>query len=137
MLEAGLGIDERMVCRDDLSADGGRAQARRLLALPDAPTAIVAGNDAQAFGVLQALSEAGLRAPDDVSVIGFDDVPVASWATPALTTIRQPLAAMAATAFRMLSGDLPAVVQEPHHLELATSLVVRDSTAPPRRRYIA
>jgi len=133
MLEAGLGIDERIVCRDDLTADGGRAQARRLLALPDAPTAIVAGNDAQAFGVLQALAERGLRAPDDVSVVGFDDVPVASWATPALTTIRQPLAAMAATAFRMLSGDLTAVVREPHHLELATSLVVRDSTAPPRR----
>ena len=66
------------------------------------PTAIVAGNDAQAFGVLQALGERGLRAPDDLSVVGFDDVPVASWATPALTTVRQPLAAMAATAFRML-----------------------------------
>jgi DNA-binding LacI/PurR family transcriptional regulator len=132
MLEAGLGVDERMVCRDDLTALGGRAQARQLLALRDAPTAIVAGNDGQAFGVLQALAERGLRAPDDVSVIGFDDVPVASWATPALTTIRQPLAAMAAAAFRMLSGDL-AEAREPHHLELATSLVVRDSTAPPRR----
>ena len=66
------------------------------------PTAIVAGNDAQAFGVLQALGERGLRAPEDLSVVGFDDVPVASWATPALTTVRQPLAAMAATAFRML-----------------------------------
>jgi DNA-binding LacI/PurR family transcriptional regulator len=133
MLEAGLGVDERMVCRADFSAAGGRAQARRLLALPDSPTAIVAGNDSQAFGVLQALGELGLRAPDDVSVVGFDDVPVAAWATPALTTIRQPLAAMAAAAFRMLSGDLPAVAQEPHHLELATSLVIRDSTASPRR----
>jgi len=132
MLEAGLGVDERLVRRDDLTAAGGRAQAQQLLALPDAPTAIVAGNDAQAFGVLQALAERGLRAPDDVSVIGFDDVPVAAWATPALTTIRQPLAAMAAAAFRMLRGDLPAVAQEPYHLELATSLVVRDSTAPPR-----
>jgi DNA-binding LacI/PurR family transcriptional regulator len=133
MLEAGLGVDERLVCRAEFTAAGGRAQARRLLALADAPTAIVAGNDAQAFGVLQALAERGLRAPGDVSVIGFDDVPVASWATPALTTIRQPLAAMAAAAFRMLSGDLPAGVQEPHHLELATSLVIRDSTAPPQR----
>ena len=132
MLEAGLGIDERLVCRDDLSAAGGRAQGQRLLALPDVPTAIVAGNDAQAFGVLQALADRGLRAPADVSVIGFDDVPVASWATPALTTIRQPLAAMAAAAFRMLTGGLPAAEQEPHHLELATSLVVRESTAPPR-----
>jgi DNA-binding LacI/PurR family transcriptional regulator len=133
MLEAGLGVDERLVCRDDLSAAGGRAQGQRLLALPDGPTAIVAGNDAQAFGVLQALADRGLRAPADVSVIGFDDVPVASWATPALTTIRQPLAAMAAAAFRMLTGGPPAAEQEPHHLELATSLVVRESTAPPRQ----
>jgi DNA-binding LacI/PurR family transcriptional regulator len=100
----------------------------------NAPTAIVAGNDSQAFGVLQALAERGLRAPVDVSVAGFDDVPVASWATPALTTIRQPLAAMAAAAFRMLSGDLAAGADEPHHLELATSPVIRDSTAAPRGR---
>ena len=133
MLEAGLVVDERLVRRDEFTAAGGRAQARRLLALPEAPTAIIAGNDAQAFGVLQALAERGLRAPGDVSVIGFDDVPVASWATPALTTIRQPLAAMAATAFRMLRTDLPAVAQEPDHVELATSLVIRDSTAPPVR----
>jgi DNA-binding LacI/PurR family transcriptional regulator len=133
MLEAGLGVDESLVRRDELTAAGGRAQARRLLALTHAPTAIVAGNDAQAFGVLQAMAERGLRAPDDVSVIGFDDVPVASWATPALTTVRQPLAAMAAAAFRMLSGAMPGVAQEPRHLELATSLVIRESTAPPRR----
>jgi DNA-binding LacI/PurR family transcriptional regulator len=93
----------------------------------------VAGNDSQAFGVLQALGERGLRAPDDLSVIGFDDVPVATWATPALTTIRQPLAAMAATAFRMLHAQPPIGRREPHHVELATSLVVRESTGPPRR----
>jgi DNA-binding LacI/PurR family transcriptional regulator len=134
MLAAGLGVDERLVRRDDLTAAGGRAQTRHLLEFVDAPTAIVAGNDAQAFGVLQALAERGLRAPEDVSVIGFDDVPVASWATPALTTVRQPLAAMAAAAFRMLSGGVAAVAQEPHHLELATSLVIRESTAPPPAR---
>jgi LacI family transcriptional regulator len=107
-------------------------QARQLLALGEPPTAIVAGNDNQAFGVLQALGERGLRAPDDMSVIGFDDVPVATWATPALTTVRQPLAAMAATAFRMLQSDATAGAAEPHHIELATTLVIRDSTGPPR-----
>jgi LacI family transcriptional regulator len=98
----------------------------------------VAGNDAQAFGVLQALGEQGLRAPEELSVVGFDDVPVASWATPALTTIRQPLAAMAATAFRMLhapgtglSGAGLSGGGEPHHIELATTLVIRESTGPP------
>ena len=97
---------------------------------PDAPTAIVAGNDAQAFGVLQALAERGRRCPDDLSVTGFNDLPIATWATPPLTTIRQPLAAMAATAFWMLTSSDAEV--QPRHLELETTLVVRRSTAPPR-----
>jgi DNA-binding LacI/PurR family transcriptional regulator len=131
MLGAGLPADDELVCRDTFSVAGGRQQAMHLLGLADPPTAIVAGNDAQAFGVLQALSEFRLRAPDDVSVVGFDDLPVAAWAAPPLTTIRQPLAAMAAAAFRMLraSGADPAA--QAHHIELATTLVVRDSTAPP------
>jgi DNA-binding LacI/PurR family transcriptional regulator len=119
-----------LIRRDHFCAEGGRRQARELLALPQPPTAIVAGNDAQAFGVLQALGERGLRAPEDLSVVGFDDVPVASWATPALTTIRQPLAAMAATGFRMLRAPGAG---EPHHIELATTLVIRESTGPPPR----
>ena len=128
---AGLPADPALIRRDDFCASGGREQARRLLALPQPPTAIVAGNDSQAFGVLQALGERGLRAPGDVSVVGFDDVPVATWATPALTTVRQPLAAMAATAFRMLRAGMAGGAAEPHHVELATTLVIRDSTGPP------
>ena len=69
----------------------------------------MAANDAQAFGVLQAIAERGLRSPDDVSVTGFDDVPIATWATPPLTTVRQPLAAMAATAFWMLTSGAPRI----------------------------
>jgi DNA-binding LacI/PurR family transcriptional regulator len=125
---AGLAADGALVRRDDFAAAGGRRQAAALLGLAEPPTAIVAGNDSQAFGVLQALGERRLRAPDDLSVIGFDDVSVAAWATPALTTIRQPLAAMAATAFRMLR---PGTDPEPHHVELATTLVIRESTGPP------
>jgi LacI family transcriptional regulator len=130
MLEAGLPVDEQLVRRDQFSVAGGRQQATKLLAMADRPTGIVTGSDAQAFGVLQALGDLRLRAPDDVSVVGFDDVAVASWAAPALTTIRQPVAAMAATAFRMLRADEGATA-EAHHIELATTLVVRDSTGPP------
>jgi DNA-binding LacI/PurR family transcriptional regulator len=130
MLDAGFTMDGHLVRHADFTAAGGRDQAWQLLALPQPPTAIVAGNDAQAFGALQAISQRGLRAPDDVSVVGFDDVPVAAWASPALTTIRQPLAAMAAAAFRMLYAN-PGGIAEPHHIELATTLVVRDSTGPP------
>jgi DNA-binding LacI/PurR family transcriptional regulator len=128
---AGLPTAGELIRRDDFCTEGGRRQARELLAMAQPPTAIVAGNDPQAFGVLQALGERGLRAPDDLSVVGFDDVPVASWATPALTTVRQPLAAMAGTAFRMLHGRPGA--GEPHHIELATTLVIRESTGPPPR----
>jgi DNA-binding LacI/PurR family transcriptional regulator len=131
MLEAGLPLDDRLIRLDDFSVMGGRRQAAQLLDMPERPTGIVTGNDAQAFGVLQALGDLKLRAPDDVSVVGFDDVPVASWAAPALTTIRQPLAAMAATAFRMLRAGEGAAAAEAHHIELATTLVVRDSTGPP------
>ena len=130
--DAGLALDERLVRRGEFAVADGRARGAELLALADPPTAIVAANDSQAFGVLQALGERGLRAPDDLSVIGFDDVPVASWATPALTTIRQPLAAMAATALRLLRSDPGSAAGEPRHIELATMLVVRESTGAPR-----
>jgi DNA-binding LacI/PurR family transcriptional regulator len=129
MLEAGLAVDERLIRRDMFTVGGGRRQAAHLLSLTDRPTAIVAANDDQAFGVLQALRDLGLRAPEDLSVIGFDDV-VATWAAPPLTTVKQPLAAMAATAFRMLRVGGSGAAQA-HHVELATTLVIRDSTAPP------
>lgn len=139
---AELPVDEDLVRCDLLTADAGLRRARELLGLAEAPTAIVAANDAQAFGVLQAIAERGLRSPDDVSVTGFDDVPMATWATPPLTTVRQPLAAMAATAFWMLTSGAPpgsaappgfaAKRIQPHHLDLETTLIVRRSTAPPR-----
>ena len=131
---ADLPVDEGLVRSGGLFSEGGRDLADELLGLADPPTAIVAGNDAQAFGVLQALAARGLRCPGDVSVVGFDDVPIATWATPPLTTVRQPLAAMAATAFWMLTRPADDTSVQPRHLELETTLIVRDSTAPPRPR---
>jgi DNA-binding LacI/PurR family transcriptional regulator len=129
---AGIDADEELIRGADFTVPGGRAQARALLSVPRPPTAIVAANDEQAFGVLQALGERGLRAPDDLSVVGFNDVPVATWATPPLTTVRQPLAAMAASALHMLRADPATAAGEPRHIELATTLVVRESTGRPR-----
>jgi DNA-binding LacI/PurR family transcriptional regulator len=131
MMEAGLPVDARLIRRDSFSVPGGLRQATHLLGLTERPTAIVAGSDDQAFGVLQALHQARLRAPDDISVVGFDDVAFAAWSAPALTTVRQPLAAMAATAFRVLRAGNSGVAAQTHHIELATTLVVRDSTVPP------
>ena len=98
----------------------GGARAARAA---DRPTAIFAGSDLQAFGLYEAARVLGLRVPDDLSVIGFDDLPMARWAWPPLTTIRQPLTEMAATATRIVLGD-----DTQTRVELATSLVVRQST---------
>ncbi|MFE3034056.1 LacI family DNA-binding transcriptional regulator [Streptomyces canus] len=103
-----------------------------LLDLPEPPTAVFVCSDQMALGVYEALAERGLRVPEDISVVGFDDLPEARWTTPALTTVRQPLSEMAATALRllvrMMEGDRP----ENTRTELSTRLVERASTAPPR-----
>ena len=109
-----------------------RRHMRELLDLSQPPTAVFVCSDRMALGVYDAVAERGLRVPDDVSVVGFDDLPEARWAAPALTTVRQPLSEMAATALRllvrMMDGDRP----ESTRTELSTRLVPRDSTAPPR-----
>ena len=103
----------------------------RCCACKDRPTAIFAGNDLQALGVYQAAREARLHIPEDLSVVGFDDLPVAQWVGPPLTTVRQPLMDMAAAAAEMVvamaNGETPTQTR----VELATELVVRESTAPP------
>jgi LacI family transcriptional regulator len=112
--------------------DGGFRHGNELLSRPDRPTAVFAGSDMQALGVLRAARELRLRVPEDVSVVGYDDLPLAEWIGPSLTTVRQPLTDMAGTATRMLlglaRGEQPATPQ----LDLATELVVRESTSPPR-----
>ena len=80
----------------------GSSEARVLLRLPDPPTAIFTGNDLQALGVYQAARELRLHIPEDLSVVGFDDLPVARWVGPPLTTIRQPLVEMAETAAELV-----------------------------------
>ena len=77
---------------------------RGLLGLAGRPTAIFAGNDLQAFGVYEAARRHGLRIPHDLSVVGFDGLPVAAWVSPPLTTVGQPLAEMGGVATQMLSG---------------------------------
>jgi DNA-binding LacI/PurR family transcriptional regulator len=112
-------------------ADGKRS-AKLLLGLKDAPTAIFTANDLEALGVLDEAHLQGVRVPDDLSVVGFDDSVQAISASPHLTTVRQPFAEIGATAARLL---LQAIANEPlssTRLELATQLMVRDSTAAPR-----
>ena len=127
---AGVPVDPELVSCGRFQVEEGIERGRALLARPDRPTAIITGNDLQALGVYQAARDARLHIPDDLSVVGFDDLPVARWVSPPLTTIRQPLIEMAETAAELV---LAIGRGEPTQarLELATELVVRESTAPP------
>jgi len=110
----------------------GRAAAEQLLDLAEPPTAIFAFNDNIAIGAIQAARARGVHVPEDLSVVGFDDVEPATIVTPALTTVRQPLAEMGRTGVSLLNRLLERQRFETLHVELATRLVVRESTAPPR-----
>ncbi|AIS01218.1 LacI family DNA-binding transcriptional regulator [Streptomyces glaucescens] len=109
-----------------------RRHMRELLDLPEPPTAVFVCSDRMALGVYDAVAERGLRVPDDLSVVGFDDLPEARWAAPALTTVRQPLSEMAATALRLLVRMMDGERPESTRTELSTRLVPRRSTAAPR-----
>ncbi|MBA3794455.1 MAG: LacI family DNA-binding transcriptional regulator [Rubrobacter sp.] len=130
--EAGVPPDPLLEKPGGFVAETGYEAARALLRAPDPPTAIFAGNDLQAIGVYRALYELGLHTPDDVSVVGFDDLPLARLLTPALSTVRQPVREMGALATKMLLGIIAEETLESTRVELATSLIVRESSAPPR-----
>ena len=128
---AGIAVDPALVREGNFHHEAGHAAGRELLSLPVRPTAVFAGNDLQALGVYEAARELGLRVPEDLSVVGFDDLPLARWVGPPLTTVRQPLVEMAETATQLAldlgRGHRPAATR----VDLATTLVVRDSTARP------
>ena len=109
----------------------GFAAASRLLDLERPPTAIFAFNDNMAIGAMQAARARGLRMPEDISIVGFDDLEEAALVTPALTTVRQPLAEMGRMAVSLLLRLLNKQRVETLRVELATKLVVRESTGIP------
>lgn len=104
--------------------------AAALLDLAEPPTAVFAGNDEIALGVIETARTRGLRVPEDLSVVGFDDMLLARMASPPLTTVRQPLREMGGVALRTALRLADGEKLESHHVELATELVVRASTAP-------
>jgi DNA-binding LacI/PurR family transcriptional regulator len=132
MVRAGLPVDRGMVVEARLTREDGYAAACTLLARRERPTAIFTTNDLQALGVYQAAREQGLGIPEDLSVVGFDDLPVVAWVDPPLTTVHQPLTEMAIAATE-LALTLGRGEQAPQlGLEIATTLKVRQSTAPPK-----
>ena len=123
----GLDASPELVVVGAFDYVSGYEAGATLMRLADPPTAVFAASDQMAMGVYEAVRKAGRRVPDDVSVIGFDDLPEAQWASPPLTTVRQPLAQMgrmaAQVALRMVDGE---TVESPR-VELATELVLRES----------
>jgi len=132
LLTAGLPIMPEYVREGDFQTDSGFRAAHELLALPCPPTAIFAQSDPMAVGAVRAARERGLTVPGDLSVVGFDDVEMASVTTPALTTVAQPLQEIGRLAVTVLYRQINGQPLDANRVELSTKLIVRDSTAPPR-----
>jgi LacI family transcriptional regulator len=131
MEAAGVPIPEGYVRTGRFRYQDGIAEGAVLLDLPQPPTAVFAGSDETAAGVIEAARARSLRIPEDISVVGFDDTQVAWFASPPLTTVRQPLREMGATALRTALRLANGEKLDSHHVELATALIVRRSTAQP------
>jgi LacI family transcriptional regulator len=135
MADCELTVRPEWIVEGDLHMAGGHLAMQQLLATSPLPTAILSTNDVMAIGALQAAHEAGLRVPSDLSIIGFDNLPVCSMVTPPLTSVDIPRREIAAHAFAML---LKAFEQETADKlpmpRVPTRLYLRDSTAPPPRR---
>ena len=129
---AGIAPEPDLEVASDYEFAPGVEAAGVLLDLPKPPTAIFAFNDAIALGVLRAAHERGIRVPDDLSLVGFDDIKYATVVSPALTTVRQPLAEMGRNGVSLLLRLMERPRHVTHRIELPTRLVVRESTAPPR-----
>lgn len=131
----GLPVDPALMPEGFYTREWGCAGMKRLLALPEPPTAVFAGGDGIALGVYQACAEAGVSIPDDLSVVGFDDAMFARHLSPPLTTVRHPLRQIGETAATMLldrldedAGEARALAQ----IVLPAELIIRESTAAPR-----
>jgi LacI family transcriptional regulator len=130
--QAGLVFEPSLVVPGDFSELSGCEAMNRLLSLPEPPTAVFASNDEMAFGAMRALKGHGLCVPDDVSLVGFDDVPMAQYTSPPLTTVRQPMRDMGCQAVEMLLTQIRRDRLEQPGVVVPTRLIVRESSGSPR-----
>lgn len=133
---AGLDPDEAVVLVGDYRQDSGTELAERALAGPpgERPTALLCANDLMAIGALEYCKSVGLRVPEDVSIVGFDDIPVAALVTPRLTTVRQPAFEMGYRATTLLLDLINGKTNEDNDGLLPVTLKIRESVAPPASR---
>ena len=131
-LEAeGIPYDPGLVAKGDFTFDSGIAAAEQMLDLPERPTAIFASNDDMAAGVIAACYRRRIQIPQELSVAGFDDTPLAATISPSLTTIYQPSRELASEAVGLLLEEISAPSDTPRRHLLDYRMVPRDSTAPP------
>jgi LacI family transcriptional regulator len=125
--QAEIPLVPEMIATGDFSLDTGRLCAQKLLSLPNPPTAIFAANDQSAIGTIEAAREMGLRVPEDLSVVGFDNIPEANYCNPALTTVDQFIDKMGYVATEALIGLIQGKSLESDLYRMSTELVARDS----------
>jgi LacI family transcriptional regulator len=130
----GLVSDDRLIREGTHTAEGGERAMSGLLRLHSRPTAVVASNDWTAIGALHAIHASGLRVPEDISLVGFDDIPLVSYMTPALTSVRMSASDIGATAFTALFALIAGERLEGTVYDVPTRLVIRESTAKPGSR---
>lgn len=127
MTSAGLEVPPGFVCHGTYDRASGKRLVSELVRLPERPTAVFVCSDHMAIGGYEALAQAGLRVPDDISVVGFDDLPEARWVYPPLTTVRQPLKDMGRAAVELLLRLMNGDEVSSRRVEFATTLIVRQS----------
>jgi LacI family transcriptional regulator len=127
--ELGLPSREDYVVQGYNSFESGEVAGAALLALPQPPTAIFAANDDMAAGVMRIAHKFGVSVPSNLSVVGFDDIPLASQVWPALSTVRQPIEAMAANAVQLLIAKLREQPDIPVEVMIRSELVLRETTS--------
>jgi LacI family transcriptional regulator len=133
LADHGIDFDPELLVGGDFQQPSGYQGASTLLALAAPPTAIFASNDMMAFGAMDAVRSRGLAIPQDVSIIGFDDIPQAAAVRPALTTVRQPLVEMGRIATQMLLEYIHDPTLPTRRVELDTELILRESCQPPKQ----
>jgi LacI family transcriptional regulator len=131
--EAGLSYDENLILRGDYHAQSGMAITQTILKMSPRPTAIFAMNDLMALGALRAAAEANCSVPGDLAVVGYDDLELAQFTNPSLTTIAQPKKEIGAQAVNLLVDRMSHKSRPPSRLVLPPELIVRRSTQPARR----
>lgn len=120
-----LPVEEALIVEGDFTEAGGMAAMRRLLALEDPPTAVFTASDTMAIGALKVIREAGWRVPQDITVVGFDDLPQVAYLDPPLTTVRQPIAQLGEMAVHLLVDAITYGVRHPQRVVLPVELIVR------------